>query len=91
MLLADLAATVENISIIRLGFPYWHKMLLWFSYNSSRIVLTEEKGDAIPSLSPCVKLSPVLYMTSVKCRMKTPPGAETSSTMPLGCWNKMSQ
>lgn len=52
---------------------------------------TKKWGDAISSLSPCVKLSPALHVTAVKLRVKTPPGGETSSTEPLGCWNKMSQ
>lgn len=32
---------------------------------------TQGSSDAIPSLSPCAKLSSVLHMTAVKCRMKT--------------------
>lgn len=50
---------------------------------------TQGSSDAIPSLSPCAKLSSVLHMTAVKCRMKT--GAGTSSAAPLGCGNEMSQ
>lgn len=67
-------------------------MLLRFFYNYSRNSESKRKGgDAIPSLSPYVKLSPALYMTAVRLRMKTTPAAETSSAVPLGCWNKMSQ
>ena len=61
--------------------------MFWrFFYIKSR-----NKDDAISPLSPCVKLSTALYATAVKLRTKTPPGSETSSAVPLGYCNKMSQ